>query len=253
MIFNGSCSSCTLLAKQAKEFSNGLVNVIPFSTESAQKMLANFYPHGAPFDYYLIETNSGNSVCRKGNRAMLRLPKYVGYHGTLKMLETYLHYRSHSTTVGDKIVATAHQKSHEGALIDNRRTFMRILLAGGIAIAVAKTGILAIQSSAQSSVVGNGSKALPLLKNSGSISLYAKEKIHEANVAAKAAGLPPPTSIHIPNVPDCIYQCPCSSYYCVACQDDVCWCCCMDGCGMNCNCCGFPDCTICLNVSTCET
>lgn len=243
LVYNGNCSTCSILAKQANEYSKQKIEVIPFHSEVAKEKLRVFYPDGIPFDYYLIETDSVRSHCRSGKRAALRLPKYLGYLNSIKLLRIFLHYQGHSTMPSERIMAPVHTGIPENPIMNTRRGFVRVAAAGVVAVLLIKAGLSGLSSSAQSSVNASASSFPPyanyVIKSdkkgvSLSIPEGLKNELKLQYARNVAAGRPlDPVSV---NVPDCIAQCyPCGyGIYCFDCWGFSCVACCHAGCEIRC-------------------
>jgi len=230
VIYNDCCGMCRTLATQIADFSDRTIELVPLKSRKGESILKQFYPEKTPHSYFVVEVRDGRTKVSKGTIAALRLAKRLSFSQSLRLLYTYLHYRAHSNLTTEKILSTDHPKDVELTAGSGRREFMRMVVAGSAAMALAAIGI------------GGSNPVQARLANAISQS------------TAKGQ-LPLPERVTI-SLPQCIdYGCSCvgANYTCLQCIGGVIFCCCqyVPSCNFDCKRsyrpCGYPcDCPSCI-------
>jgi len=92
-LYNDKCPMCADLASKARDFSGGLLSILPLSSHDAAKMLDVLYGEKTPKSYSLISKDRDKISVRYGYKAALGLAPLIGWRKSLRLFGTYLGYQ----------------------------------------------------------------------------------------------------------------------------------------------------------------
>lgn len=199
LIFNGHCGMCRTLANQINSISMKKISVVPLGSREAEDLLHEFYPNGHPFSYFLIERRNGKAETHAGFGAIMKLARLLPLGGSIRAPYTFMHYKAHGTLTSERMLMTNQSKTINKQRVSSpdRRSFIRVMIAGAAGMAVAGVGM-------------------------GSGGLF-QQRVAEAAAKQSVNGQLPKSFVvsvpHLPNNPDCgLFGCSCGSdtwcYFC---------------------------------------
>lgn len=127
---------CRDISNLVREGSEGKIELLPLLDQRAGRLLKRFYPRGYPFSYFLIEDNNGHARLWEGQAAAFRLARYLPFLQSLGVLSKYLQYKARAYHLTRKMAGMQSLRTTDKVSDGERRTFIRTLLVGSIALSL---------------------------------------------------------------------------------------------------------------------
>jgi hypothetical protein len=219
LLYNDGCGTCRSIAAKVESYSKGRIGLLPLGTSKTEEVLAKFYPGGHhPFDFFLLEEKDGETRCRRGTSAALRLARVLPITKSLNLFGSYVRRKAYVSYVATKIVRS--ERPEPGAMHSTaRRNFLRTMLFGAAGLAVTSMTLGAMSGVASASTMRLNSRGATAQKSTRLTNL----RLSDPSVA-------PVSSVVNPDcIPEC---CICPDICCVDCVGGywICKCSEADGC-----------------------
>lgn len=135
LLYNDRCSMCRDLASKVFAYSRESIETLPLTNSRAHELIHRSYGEKHPNSFFFITQDGAQVKAAHGVRAALRIAHSVGLGNSLRLLDSYLHYRGQP-------VAKAYACCGQNGSVDlPRRRSFRIMLKGGLALALAAIGL----------------------------------------------------------------------------------------------------------------